>query len=165
MKVKYFHDTATALIEFSAHAVAETKEINENIYIDLDAGRNLVAIGRMKNVEGEPFDEITTKFYSETGGDVFNGNDGMGGLKFSSWEGGTRIPYVVRYPGRITPNCVSDYMLTNYDLMSTFTDLIGVELPQGKKMACRSYQLCLNSPTVNNTASGLFMPPDWVQLW
>ena len=44
MKVKYFHDTATALIEFSAHAVAETKEINENIYIDLDAKGNLVAI-------------------------------------------------------------------------------------------------------------------------
>ncbi|MCE2412979.1 DUF2283 domain-containing protein [Candidatus Poribacteria bacterium] len=44
MKVKYFHDTATALIEFSEHAVAETKEINENIYIDLDANGNLVAI-------------------------------------------------------------------------------------------------------------------------
>lgn len=44
MKVKYFHDTATALIEFSGHAVAETKEINENIYIDLDAEGNLVAI-------------------------------------------------------------------------------------------------------------------------
>ena len=44
MKVKYFHDTATALIEFSAHPVAETKEINENIYIDLDATGNLVAI-------------------------------------------------------------------------------------------------------------------------
>ena len=44
MKVKYFHDTATALIEFSAYAVAETEEINENIYIDLDATGNLVAI-------------------------------------------------------------------------------------------------------------------------
>ena len=44
MKVKYFHDTATALIEFSTHAVAKTKEINENIYIDLDAKGNLVAI-------------------------------------------------------------------------------------------------------------------------
>lgn len=44
MKVKYFHDTATALIEFSTHAVVETKEINENIYIDLDATGNLVAI-------------------------------------------------------------------------------------------------------------------------
>ena len=44
MKVKYFHDTATALIKFSAHPVAETKEINENIYIDLDAAGNLVTI-------------------------------------------------------------------------------------------------------------------------
>ncbi len=44
MKVKYFHDTATALIEFSVHTVVETKEINENIYIDLDATGNLVAI-------------------------------------------------------------------------------------------------------------------------
>ena len=44
MKVKYFPDTDTALIAFSTHAVAETKEINENIYIDLDATGNLVAI-------------------------------------------------------------------------------------------------------------------------
>jgi len=44
MKIKYFSDTDTALVEFSAGAVAETKEINENIYIDLDVSGNLVAI-------------------------------------------------------------------------------------------------------------------------
>ncbi len=44
MKVKYFHDTGTALIEFSTHPIAETKEINENIYIDLDSEGNPVAI-------------------------------------------------------------------------------------------------------------------------
>ena len=92
-----------------------------------EAGRTS---GRTKNLDGEVFDEITTKFYSETGGDVFNGNDGMGGLKFSSWEGGTRIPYIVRWHGMVTPDCVSDYMLTNYDLMPTLADLIGVELSQ-----------------------------------
>lgn len=42
MKVKYFQDTDTALLEFSDHAVAETREINENIYVDLDADGNLV---------------------------------------------------------------------------------------------------------------------------
>ena len=88
--------------------------------------------GRRQNLDGEPYDEISTKFYSETGGDVFNGNDGMGGLKFSSWEGGTRIPYIVRFPGTITPDSVSNQILANYDLMPTFADLIGVELPQGK---------------------------------
>jgi len=44
MRIKYFPDTDTALMEFSALEVAETKEINENIYIDLDALGNLVAI-------------------------------------------------------------------------------------------------------------------------
>jgi len=37
-------DTDTALVEFSDRAVAETKEINENIYIDLDQSGNLVAM-------------------------------------------------------------------------------------------------------------------------
>jgi uncharacterized protein YuzE len=44
MKVKYFSDTDTALVEFSDRAVVETKEINENIYLDLDALGNLVAM-------------------------------------------------------------------------------------------------------------------------
>ncbi len=42
MKIKYFLDTDTALVEFSTHPVEETKEINENIYIDLDKMGNLV---------------------------------------------------------------------------------------------------------------------------
>ncbi len=44
MKIKYFSDTDTALVEFSSHEVAETREINENIYIDMDASGNLVAM-------------------------------------------------------------------------------------------------------------------------
>ena len=44
MKVTYFHDTDTALIEFSTHEVVETKEISENIYIDVDAAGNPVSM-------------------------------------------------------------------------------------------------------------------------
>ena len=44
MKIKYFSDTDTAMVEFSDHEVSETKDINENIYIDLDASGNLVAM-------------------------------------------------------------------------------------------------------------------------
>jgi uncharacterized protein YuzE len=36
MRVKYFSDTDTAHIEFSDRDVYETKEISENIYIDID---------------------------------------------------------------------------------------------------------------------------------
>ena len=42
MKIKYFTDTDTALVEFSDHNVSQTKEINENIYVDLDPDGNLV---------------------------------------------------------------------------------------------------------------------------
>jgi uncharacterized protein YuzE len=44
MKIRYFSDTDTALIEFSNEPVAETKEISENLYIDLDGKGNLVSM-------------------------------------------------------------------------------------------------------------------------
>jgi uncharacterized protein YuzE len=44
MKVKYFEDTDTALLEFSEQKIAETREISENIYVDLDDNGNLVSM-------------------------------------------------------------------------------------------------------------------------
>ncbi len=44
MRVKYFPDTDTALMEFADKEVAETKEISENIYVDLDRQGNLVSM-------------------------------------------------------------------------------------------------------------------------
>ncbi|MDT3778959.1 DUF2283 domain-containing protein [Nitrospira sp. MA-1] len=44
MKVKYFSDTDTAYIEFSNQDVVETKDINENILIDLDENGQLVGM-------------------------------------------------------------------------------------------------------------------------
>lgn len=44
MKVKYFKDTDTALLEFSTQAVEETREISENVYVDLDKSGNLVSM-------------------------------------------------------------------------------------------------------------------------
>jgi len=42
MKVKYFTDTDTAHLEFTDKQVYETKEISENIYVDLDRNGDLV---------------------------------------------------------------------------------------------------------------------------
>ena len=44
MKVKYFPDTDTALVEFTDKEVSETKEISENVYIDLDRDGNLISM-------------------------------------------------------------------------------------------------------------------------
>ncbi|MBI4775597.1 MAG: DUF2283 domain-containing protein [Deltaproteobacteria bacterium] len=44
MKVKYFPDTDTAHVEFTDRAVHETKEVSENLYIDLDEKGNIVSM-------------------------------------------------------------------------------------------------------------------------
>ena len=44
MKINYFEDTDTALIEFTSERVAETREMSENIYLDLDESGNLVSM-------------------------------------------------------------------------------------------------------------------------
>nr|VFJ95288.1 MAG: Uncharacterized protein YuzE [Candidatus Kentron sp. H] len=44
MKIQYFEDTDTAHMEFSDRTVSETREINENLYIDLDDIGNLVGM-------------------------------------------------------------------------------------------------------------------------
>ena len=44
MKVKYFNDTDTAHIEMLDREVFETREISENIYIDIDEKGNHVSI-------------------------------------------------------------------------------------------------------------------------
>jgi len=41
LRVKYFSDTDTAHLEFLDKDVYETREISENIYVDLDKNGNL----------------------------------------------------------------------------------------------------------------------------
>jgi uncharacterized protein YuzE len=44
MKVRYFSDSDTAHIEFTDKRIHETKEISENIYIDIDEKGNIVSM-------------------------------------------------------------------------------------------------------------------------
>ena len=82
-----------------------------------------------RDLEGRELDEITTCFRTNTCGDVFDGNDGMAGLKVTNWEGGCRIPFIARWPGRIPAGSVSDHLLANYDTLATFADMLGQEAP------------------------------------
>ena len=44
MRIKYFADTDTALVEFPDNPPVETRELNENIYLDIDAKGRAVSI-------------------------------------------------------------------------------------------------------------------------
>ena len=44
MKIKFFEDTDTALIEFTTKPIVETREVSEDVYLDLDENGNLVSM-------------------------------------------------------------------------------------------------------------------------
>lgn len=44
MKVKYFQDTDTLYIEFRAGSIVETKDLDENTQLDVDAEGNICAL-------------------------------------------------------------------------------------------------------------------------
>ena len=44
MRMKYFSDTDTAHIEFTDKPVHETREVSENVYIDVDEKGNIVSM-------------------------------------------------------------------------------------------------------------------------
>lgn len=44
MKIRYFSDTDTLYVQLNENPVTETREINENTLIDLDANGELVAL-------------------------------------------------------------------------------------------------------------------------
>jgi len=43
VKVKYFEDTDTLYVELSDSHIAQTKELNENLYVDLDSEGKVVS--------------------------------------------------------------------------------------------------------------------------
>jgi len=44
MKVKYFQDTDTLLVDFSGRKVAETRDLNENVLVELDKDGHVVSM-------------------------------------------------------------------------------------------------------------------------
>ncbi len=79
---------------------------------------------------GETYDNVKTRFTSEASGDIFDGNDGMAGLKFSNWEGGVRLPFLVRWPGVIEGGRITEHLYANYDLMATVAEITGAQCPR-----------------------------------
>lgn len=61
------------------------------------------------------------------------------GLKRDLYEGGHRVPFIVRWPGVVKPGTVSDALISQVDLMATFAAVVGFELLPG--MAQDSHNL------------------------
>jgi arylsulfatase A-like enzyme len=114
--------------------------------IDAHFGNILAALDD-PNGDGNSADSVADDtlviFMSDNGGPggasntVFDSNGGLRGNKGSIYEGGIRVPTIIRWPGKITANSPlqagtnSDMVLDVSDLLPTFCDLTGVASPVG----------------------------------
>ena len=51
------------------------------------------------------------------------------GAKRDAWEGGHRVPFLARWPGKITPGSVGSQTICHVDFMATVAALLGAKLP------------------------------------
>lgn len=97
------------------------------------------------------------------------------GIKRDAWEGGHRVPFLARWPGRARPGSVSAETICLTDLTATAAELAGAKLPEtagedsysiapallGKKLSSP-----IREATVLHTANGQFAirQGDWVYI-
>ncbi|MDP3072532.1 MAG: sulfatase-like hydrolase/transferase [Opitutaceae bacterium] len=63
--------------------------------------------------------------------EFFDSNGPLRDLKFTLYEGGIRVPFIARWPGRITRGGVSDLVSDFADMFPTFAELAGAAVPAG----------------------------------
>ncbi len=107
----------------------------------------------MKKLEALDLDEDTIVVYTSDNGPWLGyGVDGGSAGPFrdgksSTWEGGMRVPAIVRWPGTIPPNRRSDAISGNMDLLPTFADAAGAKLPTDRILDGRSLLPLLKGET------------------
>lgn len=99
--------------------------------MDHNAGAMLDAVDRL----GIRDDTIVI-FASDNGPEFIKPWDGSPGpwrgQYFTAWEGGIRVPFIVRWPGRIPAGRVSDEIVHCVDIFPTLARLAGAAMPQDR---------------------------------
>jgi arylsulfatase A-like enzyme len=69
------------------------------------------------------------------------------GMKADTWEGGHRMPFVVRWPALVRPNLVSDSMIGFTDIMATLAEVVGDPFPEASTTDSQSFLPVLKGDT------------------
>lgn len=96
-----------------------------NLLYDLDLAENTIVIFSSDNGTTHLDQEVDYKFFNSVGE--------LRGLKGSLYEGGVRVPTLVRWPGKIPAGSSSDRVSGFEDWMPTVMELVGgqSQLPEG----------------------------------
>ena len=106
--------------------------------------------GRVRKPYGL-YDDWTTKYYSDTHGDVFNGNGGLRGFKRQNSEGGPRVPMAIYWPGHIPSGKTCSQFVSHIDFLPTFAEMLGVTIhPQYPKDGVSILSALLKSTPISS---------------
>jgi arylsulfatase A len=97
--------------------------------LDNNVGRVLKQLERMPDVSN-----TVVLFISDNGGHQLARNEPLRGKKGSVWEGGIRVPCVIRWPGKIQPGINTPQAAITMDLAPTFLEMAGGAPPSGRKL-------------------------------
>lgn len=97
-----------------------------------------VAVGRVLDRldEAKLADDTLVIFLSDNGGPPANAssNGALRGFKASTWEGGIRVPFVVRWPGHLPAGKTFDHPVIQLDILPTALAAAGVTVPDGLQL-------------------------------
>ena len=62
--------------------------------------------------------------------DFWDSNGPLRGIKRDLYEGGIRVPFLARWPGKIKPGTTSDHISAFWDMLPTFCEIAGVDTPE-----------------------------------
>ena len=102
------------------------------------------AVGRVlaKLEELKIIDKTIIMYSTDNGAEKFTWPDGgttpFAGEKGSTWEGGFRVPCVIRWPGVIKPGTISNDIHSHEDMMPTLLAAAGI--PDVKEKLLKGYQ-------------------------
>ncbi|MEO1614727.1 MAG: arylsulfatase [Planctomycetota bacterium] len=72
------------------------------------------------------------------------------GVKRDNWEGGHRVPLIVRWPNRVEPGSVSDETTSLTDVFATVADILDADIPEGAAEDSFSLLPVLRGDTLEN---------------
>lgn len=79
----------------------------------------------------------------------------MRGSKSDIWDGGHRVPFIVRWPAKVKAGSQSDQLICLTDLMATCADLLGIDLPDKAGEDSVSFLPALSGKPIVSTRAGV----------
>lgn len=88
---------------------------------------------------------------SDNGATYGGNNGGLRGKKAVSFDGGLRVPFIARYPGKIPAGITNTSMASSINLMPTIAKLTGSEMPTDRKIDGKDMWSQLTSEKAGST--------------